>query len=96
MNKTKLVIIGILCVLGLGLGQFYTSQNVVQSKHRSDPVAENNQRTEDNIEKLKDSLKDGDTWEDNGRIITIKRKNGLVEKYEIVSGVAGFSLIRIE
>lgn len=30
MNKTKLVIIGILCVLGLGLGQFYTSQNVVQ------------------------------------------------------------------
>ena len=81
MDKTKLIIIGILCVLGLGLWQFYSSPNITQSQHHSDTVTENNQHTEDSIQKLKDSLKDGDVWEENENIITIKRKNDRTVEY---------------
>ena len=61
-----------------------------------DVIAENNKRAQSKIDFLKKSLKDGDSWEKENNLITIKRKNGNIEKYEIVSGIAGFTIVKVQ
>ena len=65
-----------------------------QTDKTKDIYNENYEKTNNNIEKIKESIKEGDSFNQEGDIIIVKRKNGQTEKYEIVHGIAGDSLIK--
>lgn len=64
---------------------------------KHDIIAENNARSEQEVERIKKSLKEGDVLEQEGpERFTVTRKDGSVEEYETVSGIAGFSTVRVK
>jgi len=98
----------ILLVVFISCVGIYFCQNIYQTDNEEtniptpkadkevvDIYEKNNNQTTDSVQALKDSIQEGDSFQQNGDIITIKRKSGYVEKYEIVHGIAGDSLMKI-
>jgi hypothetical protein len=60
-----------------------------------DILEENNARSERELQRVRDSIKEGDSMEEDGYgHYKVKRANGSEEHYEQVSGIAGFATIR--
>lgn len=70
------------------------NNNEKPQSHKKSILEKNNAKANSDLQKLKDSMQDGDTLEENGNMYIVKRENGTVERYEMVSGFAGFSLVR--
>lgn len=107
-NK-KIHFIILLCIFAFSSILFlHTNKNIIykethppvivdnkQSEDAPDIYTENYNKTMKNIQDLKDTLQEGDEFIQDGDRITVKRKNGTDEKYEIVHGIAGDSLVKI-
>lgn len=72
----------------------YTKDVLVAKTASKDIYQENSEKTAQDLQTLKDSLEDGDEYSQDGDHVVVRRKNGQVEKYEVVHGIAGDSLIR--
>ena len=75
----------------------YSRQMEDGTAKKHDIIAENNAKSEQEVERIKKSLEEGDVLEQEGsERFTVTRKDGSVEEYETVSGIAGFSTIRVK
>ena len=67
----------------------------VEPKTSRDILEENNARSERELQRVRDSIREGDSLEEDGYgHYKVKRANGSEEHYEQVSGIAGFATIR--